>query len=223
MVPGSPARGIVPGSPTGTPLSWMAVLDAPSSAGTTNDVSQNGQRIFLPRTSALALNFFSHAGQVTTGFSAMTGPLFRRSRNRAGLADEKGHADILVTEDFGAIDASLFGEILLAVTAGLDVEPVRPARLLHIGRRRLEVLAGRCDGDRAGFANEDELAGGRVVEHLDAELARGVRERLLVVLAAGEIQAVQPIGGLAVALDCDGLGGDGDRTRLADEDQIAGV
>src|SRR5207253_2406899 len=83
-------------------------------------------------------------GAVRTGndrfFRHVSTSLGRR-RDRARLADEKRHADVLVAEHLGAVNPGLVGKVLLAVNARLDVEAVRPARLLDVGGWALEVLA----------------------------------------------------------------------------------
>ena len=56
---------------------------------------QNGQRIFLPCTSPLALNFFWHSGQVMIGFSAMALP---RSVDYCDLSWQGAHGLSMLQE-----------------------------------------------------------------------------------------------------------------------------
>src|SRR5688500_6146271 len=94
---------------------------------------------------------------------------FRGRRDGAGLADGEDDGEVLVVKDLGSEDGGLVGDLFLAGLADLEVQTVRPDRLLDVGGRRLDSLRPGGDGEAAGFTEEDQVTIVGVEEDLDAE------------------------------------------------------
>src|SRR5581483_2085254 len=138
----------------------------------------------------------------------------------AKLVDVQHHIRVAVAKDLHAEPACAIGELGLSSAAAPERQVVHPGWAHRIGDRR---TVRRCtdDGDATGLTDVNQIAGSDIVVDLDAKLAGAGGEGFLRKSSAGKLEAVQPLGRLAVCDAFFGLGVDGNLTMLGDIYEIS--